>query len=251
LGLVLKFAALAAAITVMGPTYSGTIEDSQIVREAQRAEGSASQRQAQALSLLIRRQWIEGEANERGIVVSETDGEDRTAALTAEIHAQITEPAAKSVTPDLVKAYVDANPQTTPHQRTVRFIRTKNRRVARAVLNKLKRGATWSSLGATRETFDTADETKTGRAVFRAKLDRTTRYGRVVFRVIKDVPEKPVPRAQQEALAWETLAGEAQQRALDEFNVQFTAKWRQRTVCAPPYAAHADCGQPPSGQEGP
>lgn len=243
----MKFAALAVAITVMGPTYSGTIEDSQIAREAERVEGSASQRQTQALNVLIQRQWIEGEANERGIVVSEPAGDDRTTSLTAEIHAQITEPAAKSVTPDIVKAYVDANPQITPEQRTVRFVETKNRRTATAVLNRLKRGATWSSVGATKETFDKADKTKTGRAVFRAKLNQTTRYGRVVFRVIKHIPEKPVPRAQQEALAWETLAGEAQQRVLDEFNAQFTAKWRQRTTCALPYAAHADCGQPPSG----
>ena len=247
----LKFVALAAAITVMGPTYSGTIEDSQIAREAKRAEGSASQRQTQALSVLIRRQWIEGEANERGIVVTEAAGEDRTAALTAEIHAQITEPAAKSVTPDQVKAYVDANPQVTPEQRTVRLVQTKNRRAAIAVLNKLRRGATWSSVGATKETFDKADETAAGRAVFRAKLNRTTRYGRVVFRVIRHIPEKPVPRAQQEALAWETLAGEAQQRALDAFTADFTAKWRQRTACAPAYATHPDCGQPPSGQQAP
>ena len=247
----LKFAALAAAITVMGPTYRGAIEDSQIAREAKRAEGSASQRQTQALSVLIRRQWIEGEANERGIVVTEVAGEDRSAALTAEIHAQITEPAAKSVTPDQVKAYVDANPQVTPEQRTVRLVQAKNRRAAIAVLSKLRRGATWSSVGATKETFDTTDETAAGRAVFRAKLNRTTRYGRVVFRVIRHIPEKPVPRAQQEALAWETLAGEAQQRALDAFTAEFTAKWRQRTACAPPYATHPDCGQPPSGQQTP
>jgi hypothetical protein len=248
---VLKFVALAAAITVMGPTYSGTIADGQIAREAERAEGSASQRQTRALSVLIRRQWIEGEANERGIVVTDAAGEDRTAALTAEIHAQITEPAAKSVTPDQVKAYVDANPQVMPAQRTARLVQTRNRRAAIAVINKLRRGATWASVGATKETFDTADETAVGRAVFRARVKQTTRYGRVVFRVIEHIPEKLVPRAQQEALAWETLASEAQQRALDEFTAQFTAKWRQRTVCAPLYATHADCGPPPSGQQAP
>ena len=154
-------------------------------------------------------------------------------ALTAEIHAQITEPAAKSVTPDQVKALRGREPADHARTGTVRFVETKNRRAATAVLNKLRRGATWSALGGTKETFDKADETKTGRAVFRAKLNQTTRYGRVVFRVIKVIPEKPVPRAQQEALAWEMLAGEAQQRALDEFKAQFTAKWRQRTVCAP------------------
>ena len=118
----------------------------------------------------------------------------------------------------------------------MRLVQTKNRRAAIAVLNKLKRGATWSSLGATKETFDTADETAVGRAVFRAKLNRTTRYGRVVFRVIRHIPERPMPRAQQEALAWEKLASEAQQRALDAFTADYTAKWRQRTACAPAYA---------------
>ena len=236
----------------MGPTYSGTIEDSQIAREAKRAEGSASQRQTQALSVLIRRQWIEGEANERGIVVTRdrrrrphrgADGRDPRADHGAggEVgHA------------GQVKAYVDANPQTTPEQRTVRIVAdqepARGDRRPRTSSSAARRGR---RVGATKETFDKADETAAGRAVFRAKLNQTTRYGRVVFRVIKHIPEKPVPRAQQEALAWETLASEAQQRALDEFNAQFTAKWRQRTVCAPPYATHADCGPPPSGQHAP
>ena len=40
-------------------------------------------------------------------------------------------------------------------------------------------------------------------------------------------------------------------RALDAFGAQFTAKWRQRTTCAPEYGQHEDCSPPPSGQGAP
>jgi foldase protein PrsA len=273
-------ATLAVAVTVAGPAYSGTIEERQIERLAQR-EGETPQ----ALRMLIQRHWLEGEAVERGIVVTrrevedefETDVEEsfrtrkafkaflkrtkqteadikatiRSDLLSGAIKAQVAEPAAKSVTPDQVKAYVDANPQTLPARRTVRFVATKNRRAARAVLRKLRRGATWASVHAGKRTFDQAEETAAGRAIFRAPLNRTTRYGRIVFRVIRHTSERPEPRAQQEARAWEVLASEAQQRALDAFVVQFTAKWRERTTCAPSYSDHEDCGQPPTGQQAP
>lgn len=271
----LKIAVLAVAVTVAGPTYSGTFEDRDVERAAQRVG------ETQALSTLIQRQWTEGEASERGIVITSHEVDEaleesftsrkafkaylkqtgqtepearatvRTDQLTTKIRDQVTEPAAKSVTPDQVKAYVDANPQLRPEQRTVRVVTTKNRSQAVKVLRKLRRGATFSSVGGTREEYDRADKTAPGRAVFRAELNQLTRYGRIVFKVIKHAPAKPLPRAQQEAMAWELLASQAQQRALDEFTVQFTAKWRERTTCAPRYGRHQDCRQPPSGQHGP
>jgi hypothetical protein len=206
---------------------------------------------AEAQATLVRRHWLEGEARERGIAESETGQPLRAELLQAAINAQIAEPAARSVTPDQVKAYVDANPQVVPETRTARVIITKSRRRAAEVLRRLERGAKWSSLGATKETFERADDTATSRAVFRARLNRTLRRGRLVFRVIRDAPSRPEPRAQQEARAWEVLASQAQERALNEFRAQFTAKWRERTRCAPEYGQHEDCAPPPSGQETP
>jgi hypothetical protein len=240
-----KFAALAVAVSIVGPGYTGTVEDRQIERLAEREKVS----QTQAMSTLVERHWVEGEARERGIAETETSPTLRTELLRAAINAQIAEPAARSVTPDQVKAYVDANPQVIPEARTVRIIETRSRSRAEAVLRKLRRGATWSSLNAAKETFDRTDRTATGRAVFRARLDRTTRFGRVVFRVIRHTPERPEPRAQQEARAWEVLASQAQERALGEFRAQFTAKWRGRTMCAPEYGQHHYCAPPPTGQE--
>jgi hypothetical protein len=247
LGDVLKFVALAVAVSIAGPSYSGSVDDRQIERLAEREERS----QTQALSTLVRRHWVEGEARERGIVETESRAELRHDLLWVAIRTQIAEPAAKSVTPDQVRAYVDANPQVIPETRTVWLVETSSRRRAEAALKKLRRGATWSSVNGRRWAVTRADKTALGRAVFRARLNRTIRYGRAVFRVSKHTPERPEPRAQQEARAWEVLASEAQQRALDEFEGQFTAKWRQRTACAPEYVRHEDCGQPPSGQATP
>jgi foldase protein PrsA len=264
LALVIHLAALAVAVTVAGPAYTGTIDDAQIARHKD---------ETQALSVLIQRHWVEGEAAERGIVVTADEVEDelpsakelkrtkrteadvkaeiRAELLTTAIRNQITEPAAKSVTPDQVKAYVDANPSVLPARRRVRIVTAKNRHAAKAIHNRLKRGATWSSVGGRTRTFERTDTSSAARVVFRARLNRTARHGRYVFRVLKRFPERPEPRAQQEARAWEILASEAQQRALDVFNAQFTAKWRERTSCAPRYSHHPACHQPPSGQEVP
>lgn len=281
----LKIAALAVAVSVAGPAYSGTLEDRDVERAARSAEGTKTEREHQALAMLIERQWLEGEAKERGIVVTRAEVDDeleldieqgfgsrkafkaflkrtkqteadikatiRATQLSIRIRDQLTEPAARSVTPDQVKAYVDANPQSTPERRTVRVVATKNRRQAIKVLEKLRRGATFSSVGGTLEQYDRADETAPGRAIFRAKLNRLTRYGRIVFKVTRHTPARPLPRAQQEAMAWEVLASQAQEHALEEFKVQFTAKWRERTTCAPRYGRHEDCGQPPTGQDRP
>ncbi len=42
--------------------------------------------------------------------------------------------------------------------------------------------------------------------------------------MIKHTPAQPLPRAQQETIAWELLASQAQQQALDAFRGQFTAE---------------------------
>jgi hypothetical protein len=60
--------------------------------------------------------------------------------------------------------------------------------------------------------------------------------------VIAITPAHPTPAPVQRARAWEILASEAQQRALDAFKAAFITKWRARTTCAPAFASHPDCG---------
>ena len=85
--------------------------------------------------------------------------------------------------------------------------------------------------------------------MFAAPTNQTTRYRTFVFRVTSIEKERPMPRAQQEAQAWEELSSRAQQQAIREFTQQYTAKWRQLTQCAAKFAAAAVCPQAPSGQE--
>ncbi len=153
LGLVLKFAALAVAATIAAPSYSASVEESDIARVAALEEQTtpSAEVRARALQVLIEETWVAGEAKERGIVVTDAQVDDaigeefsprelkvflkqtgmtrtllrkrvRSVLESNVMREQVTEPAAKSVTPDQVKAYVDANPIIQPDTRTVRIV---------------------------------------------------------------------------------------------------------------------------------
>ncbi|MDA0180565.1 hypothetical protein OJ997_09695 [Solirubrobacter phytolaccae] len=271
----IKFAVLAVAATVAAPGYSASVQDADVDRLTK-----AGNERALVFQTLVEETWVGGEARERGIVVTDADvnesiNEGRTKkqlssylrrnGLTLnllrrrarasieliEIRNQITEPAAKSVTPDQVKAYVDANPLTTEPTRTVRIVRARSRAEAKRVLARVRAGTTLKALGAETGEVTNTSEDRVFKAIFRAPLNRTIRYGTYVFKVIKETPGKPLPRAQQEAQAWERLSTEAQARALEVFLAQFTEKWRARTSCAPAYAAHPSCPKAPTGVPAP
>lgn len=270
----LKIAALAVAATVAAPGYNATVDEAEVARLTK-----AGNERALVFRTLVEQAWVGGEAREQAIVVTpaaveETIDEEfsarelkaylRQTGLTKtmlrarvkstleldEIRTRITEPAAKSVTPDMVKAYVDANPQVLPASRTVRIVLARNRAEAVRIQRRLHRGATWASVGGYEDEF-APSRSRVTKAIFRAKVNALTRYGRTVFRVTKVTPERPMPRAQQEAQAWERLATDAQVRALDAFTARFTEKWRMRTVCAPEYAGHPRCPDAPSGRATP
>lgn len=285
LGLVFKFAALAVAATIVGPTFNASVEEREIERIAARGEGPVAERRAAALDSAVRARWVEGEASERGLSITEQELDEafeegvldsfdnrkqferflkkeglteadirqqlRVEQLSTTIRAQVAEPAARSVTPERVKAYVDANPQVLPAERTVWVAPAKNRVRAIRLQQRLRRGATWAASGGHKTSVPAevrGDTSALTRAIFRAKVDTVARYGRTVFKVTRHIPERPMPRAQQEAIAWELLASEAQRLAIDAFVAQFTEKWRARTTCAPAFAGHASCAAPPSGQ---
>jgi len=262
------------AATVAAPGYSTTIEQS-AVDHWKRAMGG----ERAALRVLVGGAWIEGEAKERKVVVSRKDAEDavdrkpadgltrrdfvyvaRLTLLRANIEEQITQPAAQSVTPAQVDEYVQTHPRMEPERRRVRIVLAKTRKVARLVERKLAHGLTWK-LAARRysligglgpKTIEPGDQDEdVERAIFGAQPKRLMRYRAWVFKVVKVLPAHPTPLATQRAAAWEILASEAEQEALDEFRMNFAIKWRARTTCASAYAREPECAQPQQVERGP
>ena len=270
-------AAAQTAVTITGPTFAKTIDAAEIERW-----GGA-----------IQYAWLEGEAAERGISVTDADVNEeleehrrelnlktkaayeryvrktlhrtlaehrvRTRAdiLTREIRNQVTEPAAKSVTPEQIEAFVQANPRTEPAQRRLKLIRAKSRAEAKRVFKKIRRGLTFKSAhrrysrepDLTVTMYEEPDAVRLDRAVFEAKRNTLTRYGKYVFKIIKITPERPAPINEQRATAWEILATQAQQQAYETFTQTHRAKWLARTTCAPAFASHPDCPEhPPTGE---
>ena len=252
------------AVTVAAPGWSVTVDDGQISRWSANAGG-----QGPALTMLIEAAWTEGEARERGIVVSDEEVRQATEErkptadelfvarheiLEGAVNEQVARPAALSVTPADVDAYVDQHPHVEPARTLVRRVVARTRARAQQARRALERGGSWSLVTRRYSTTGpglkpaTATEQGARQGVLNGPVKVKGRY--VVYEVVKVVPAKPLPRSQQEATAWEILAGEAQRTALDAFEVEFRAKWRARTTCAPQYAANPDCGntqQPPTG----
>jgi len=248
-------------------TIAGQPVGDEQVAHWQAAKGSRQQ----AFEFLVRANWVEQEAQQRNVQVSPQDAEDAaegerpTNGLTHEdlvyaervellkigINEQIGEPAARSVTPDQVKAYVDANPKFTNERRKIRLVRATTRHRAALAKEALDHGLGWKQAarrfgGGGTTTVDPLDfPKKAEKAIFKAQRNKTTRVGAIVFKVTEIIPPRPLNRARQEALAWETLSSEAQQEAIDSFNGAFNAKWQGLTNCAPEFQASSVCGLPP------
>jgi hypothetical protein len=281
-----------AAVTVASPVFAKTISEAEIERGTQRYKGlSTARKRDLALRLLIEGAWYEGEAQERGIVVTREEAEQRVRervaheyasqaafrralkrrgltmsdviarirvdALRTAIRDQIAEPAAKSVTPEQIEAYVRQNPQIEPERRKVRIIRAKSRKDAERAKSAIARGLTWRSAvkryavrgdGSGVQTWiDFPDPPRLDRAILNAPPNTTTRYGKTVFKVTRITPEHPTPLDVQRAQAWEVLATRAQKQALQQHDHAFRQKWRQYTTCAPTVQAPEHCGYPPMG----
>jgi parvulin-like peptidyl-prolyl isomerase len=262
------FAKLAVAVTIAAPGWSAAISD-QDVEHWRRASGG----EAKALSFLIDAAWTRGEARERGIAVSDEEARQavdqkprdgltrrdlvdqaRTELLATRIRDQIAQPAAQSVTPEQIEAYVQTHPRTEPERRTTRVMITPSRAKAKAALRALENKVTWRSAakrygsgsGAPRTIEPGVLPDKVERAVFKAPRSALTRYGIYVFKVIKIIASERTPLDQQRATAWEILSSEAQAGAIDAFRAEFRSRWRLRTTCAPAYTTHPDCNNPPT-----
>jgi hypothetical protein len=235
--------------TVTSPAYASTISQETLAHWTR-----FSPTQGEALTLLLRAAWTEGEASERGITITsaeireqaEPDPERpradelflaRTGLLTARIRDQITQPAAQSVTPAQIEAYVAANPRLDPEERRVRVVQARSRARAKLAQKAIERGLSWRiaakryGSGGQRTIVKSPDADRFESAVLRAEQGDTTRYGTSVFRITKITPERPAPPDVQRAQAWEILSSVAQRQALEAFEAAFTEKWRARTAC--------------------
>lgn len=261
-----RLAKVAVAVTIAAPGWSATISDQDVAHWTRAAGG-----EAKALGFLIEAAWTQGEAQERGISVSDAEAraaldeqphdgltrsdlvdEARATLLTARIRDQITQPAAQSVTPEQIDAYVQAHPRIEPERRKARFVIATSRTQAKAALSALERKVTWRSAarryggtGALRTIEPGELPGKLERAVYRAPKNALTRYGRYVFKVTRILAGEPTPLKQQQATAWEILSSEAQANAIDAFTAEFRSRWRLRTTCAPAFSSHPDCANPP------
>jgi hypothetical protein len=260
-------AKFAVAVTIAAPGFSRAIGDDQIAHWRQAQGGDA-----RALSFLIDAVWNEGEAQERGISVTDQEASDavdeqprdgltrndliyqaRVGLLATRIRDQIAQPAAQSVTPEQIDAYVAAHPRSVPERRRARIFATGSRGQAKAIQRSIRRGLSWKSAAkrhgasAAPRTIDRSSvDERLERAIYGAPKNAVTRYGVVVFKVIEIEASRPMPIAQQRATAWEGLSSEAQQNAIDAFKLEFRAKWRQRTACGPLHRTHPDCGNSPT-----
>jgi parvulin-like peptidyl-prolyl isomerase len=260
-------AKLAVAVVIAAPNWSAAINDADIT-QWRRASGG----EAKALTFLIEAAWSEGEARERGISVSDEEAreaidekphdglkrsdlvyEARTKLLAARIRDQIAQPAAQSVTPEQIDAYVRTYPRMEPERRRARLVIAPSRAKAKAALRALENNVAWRSAarrfggsGAPRTLEPGVLPDHVEHAVFNAAPNALTRYGTYVFKVIEIIPGGSTPLDQQRATAWEILSSEAQASAITDFKAEFRARWRLRTTCARAYETHPDCGNPPT-----
>ena len=185
--------------------------------------------------------------------------EAKLSLLTAGIRAQIEQPAAQSVTPEQIRAYVDANPQLLPERRKVRIVRASTRHKAAQAQKAIKQGSTWRSAAkkyasgtGNPRTVERGDyDPRTEQTIFESAPNVTVRYRTYVFRVTAILPPRPMPRDQQEAIAWETLSNQAQQRAIDAFTGAFQQKWRAQTSCCSRLPGEPRLWPTPSGSAKP
>ncbi|WP_157591783.1 hypothetical protein [Solirubrobacter soli] len=247
---VAKFAVVA---TVAAPGFSKEIGDGDVFRWTH----------AGGIGALIGAAWTEGEAAERQISVSDQDVteaiapphdglnakdrryEAKVSLLDAALKAPILQQAAQSVTQQQIDDYVTQHPKLAPEQRRVRAIEARSTQEARRIKAAIQRGLTWRAAARRYRTVVTHDVGDVN--IDRAPVHTVLRFRRTVFEVTSIRPARPLPIDQQKAQAWELLAGEAQQRAANEFEQAMQAKWRPRTTCAAPASAKDFCSNSPTG----
>ena len=210
-----------AAVTVSAPTGTAVIERSDVAHWTHLRKD--------ALGVLIRSAWIEGEARERNVVVTarqvrerlrgEPRGElpradlvwrTRIRMLDEAMREPVLTAAALGVTQAQIDAYVAAHPKFQPARRSVYVMRLHNRRTAQQALAALRRGLSLKSAtkryahkrtGLVLARPGQIDPEGLDRKIFKAEPGTYSRYGTVVFKVRTIEAPQPLPADQQSAQA--------------------------------------------------
>ncbi len=266
------------AVTVTAPDRTTTIERSELARWTRPARGESKalnmlirsawfegEAREQGIVVTARRLRARLRAEEDetppGLTRQDFVGYMRSLMASEALMERVGTAAAQSVTQEQIDAYVHAHPRTEPEARSFRAVLTRTERTARRAKRALRAGVSWRTV-VRRYSSDDAFARRGGlhppvtrdilpirlrKAAFEASKGELigpirTQFGYHLVKVVKIVGEHPTPLETQRAAAWEVLASEAQQTALETFDAALTAKWRARTVCAADLAAHRDCG---------
>src|SRR3954452_11891975 len=150
-----------------------------------------------------------------------------------------------------------------PEKRDLRVVLTKEKADADKALAALKDGDSWKKVAKQYSIDDTSKDTggllaaqakgtldaELDKAVFSAKKGDIegpikTQYGYYVFDVEKTTPASQQTLAEAKATIKQTLASQAQQKALDAFVKHFRSRWRDKTECSDQYKT-SDCKNGP------
>jgi foldase protein PrsA len=217
----------------------------------------------QVMQLLIQNLWIQGEAGERGITVTDEEVDRafreqrrqsfptmrdfrrflRTSGFTVadikfrvrleQLSNRLRRRVMRSVAPpteEELRAWYDEHRENfvAPERRDVRYAVAPTRAGAVAKRKRLR-------VYARRRHFP--------RAVFRRRRGVVRWRGRwLAFRVVRVHPRRQRPFEQVREVVQGIVVSERQQAALDAFVEEFQARWRERTACRAPYVTE-DCGR--------
>lgn len=161
------------------------------------------------------------------------------------------------ITPEDIKKYYAENEErfVQPPTRDLRVVFTEKKSGATAAAAALRSGDPWTVVvkkysednaskqsggkfpGVTKGQF----EPSLDKAVFGAKKGAVvgpvkTQFGYYVFEVESTSPEKKQTLKEAEPTIKQAIQSEAQQKKFDDFQKEFTEKWRKKTKCAELYA---------------
>ncbi len=252
----------------------------------------------QVLQLLISFQWLEGEAEEQGLEVTdaevkksfeqqkkqsfpkekdyqqflETSGQTeedllyrvRLSVLTNKLQQSIIKDEGKPTDAEIEEYYEENKERfAQPERRDLRIVLTKTEARANEAKRALNGGGSWNAV-AKRFSIDQASKDQGGvllavakgqqekaldEAVFRARKGQLvgpvkTQFGWYVFKVQKVTAASQQTLKQATPTIKQLLASQNQQKALDTFVKDFTARWKEKTECSEGYKT-SDCKNGP------
>lgn len=163
----------------------------------------------------------------------------------------------------------DKKKYSTPASRDINLVFNSSESKTEAAKQALESGDDWKDV-AKKYSQDTASKTNGGtfpgvtkgqfpdtldKAVFSAKKGELigpikTQYGYYIFEVTKVTEAKQQTLKEAKTQIEQALVSERKQKSAEEFQTNFTKKWRKKTKCAELYKVDEVCGNAPEPKEG-